>query len=146
MTNAHGGYLSSRCSNSTDSNQTFIPCVTAYDCPASETCTATSSGVDSLLESNGTILLVRWGTGSMAPGTNKRPYVAYTSNVGAFAGVSGATKNFFYHGLTIRGHDKAGIDVESGSDNVTATDLYIIYLRCGHGLCDGGSRGFAIDD
>jgi len=77
LTNSHSSYLGSRCSVST-----WKACDANLDCGSGETCTATSPEIDSYSPQNGGPILVRWGTGSMAPGgsSNPKPYVTNNNN------------------------------------------------------------------
>lgn len=139
MTNAHGSYNDDRCTNSADSNQKWMPCTTNSDCLSGETCSANvSPEIDHYRDPANNVLYVRWGTGSQAPGTAKRPYVSYT----------GAGTGFTYkkqadwvkiQGFDFRCHRHAAIYSDGDQDAIDRGDLFALDNRVFFNSDTGGS-------
>lgn len=127
MTNATTGYNSSRCTNSADSTQNYIPCGLSTDppCPANETCSTTSAEIDSYRDDNFTpnVLLVRWGTSLPT-----RPYIPYTQAGDAFA-LKLTSAYVTIQGVVMRAHRGPTVWNDEGSDHNSLLNIRLIYTR-----------------
>src|SRR5437867_1739469 len=125
LTNSHGGYNAKRCSG-----EGWRACSVATDCRPGETCTGSSSEIDSYSNNTGGPLLVRWGTGTNAPNaaSNPNPRVFFDNN-----GVGFWITNSAYitiQGFTFRAHDNSAVLLTNGGgavNNISVLNNRILY-------------------
>jgi hypothetical protein len=111
MTNATAGYTNKVCSFTT-----WMRCVSANDCPATETCTGTTAEIDSFSEyTSGGHLFVRWAAdpNAMSP----KPQVFENSDGNAFMIQNSSWVTV--RGFNFRCHTRESVSVDDGGGAVS---------------------------